>query len=157
MSQERFRIFKLSVNDYEGGSDRYIWTWRDIWQKDFDKLVKSCIREIISAEFKRGEDYIFTEDIMRKVYYLLIAKHGFHEYDFDGTFSTFNHHLSGLGSWIGRSKANRDYFETAVKDARRDLGISALMMNRIIAINRKRELKEKQEQKKKEEEEKLGK
>jgi hypothetical protein len=153
MRQER-RIFDLIDHDQESESHHYIWTWRNIWQKDFDKLVKSCIREIVSAELKQGEEYFYTSDLIDKVYNLLIAKHGFLRFTFDGTFSTYNYHLSGLGNGFLslKYKANREYFNEQIKGIKRDLGIPASTLNRIIAINKKRELKERQEYKKKEEE-----
>jgi hypothetical protein len=153
MKQEHRRIFDLSVHDQESESHHYIWTRRNIWQKDFDKLVKSCIREIVSAELKQGEEYFHTYNLIDKVYNLLIAKHGFLPFTFNGTFSTYDYHISGLGDGFlsHKYKANREYFNDQIKGIKRDLGISASTLNRIIAMNKKRELKERQEQKKEEE------
>ena len=95
---ERKRIFLLSTGDEESYSPTYLATWRNISAADFEKLAKKTAAEVVAAQLRaEPEPYLSMHGVVRKVRLLLLAKHGFHEFKFDGEFHTYDHHLTAFG------------------------------------------------------------
>jgi len=148
---DRQSIFLLSSGDEESYSPLYLWTWRtDVNNEEFNRLVKSSIVEIIESRFKFDKDpFFYMSEIIEGVWHILIAKHGFMKFSFDGSFHTYNHHISGFGTW---RKVEKDEINSLKK-----LGLGKSLIDRILKMNKikhrkeMKELKEWQEKKKLEE------